>query len=514
MITFQNKAQYLVLIVFGALSVFAYAPFNRGICIVISILGLLWCLQQLSLKQSIFSTLFYSLGFFASQVYWVIYALHTEIGIDLFTSTLGMLASVLYLSIYMLVFIFLFNKLTTRSNEFNYLILFPSCWVMGEWLRGWFIAGFPWGDVSYTQVNNFLLQGFFPLIGSYGVSWLTLSIIGFLFLVIINHKIMVSTKPQITRLQRMSIVYFVVLAISGYYLHDKEYTHPYGKLTKVALLQGNLNGAEKWDNNKFLEHLDMYASMISRSKADIILLPETAIQTFAEYLPDHYLDDIIHLAKLNHAELVIGLPRKVNAEGDYVNSATVFTQDGYPYYAKAHLVPFGEYIPLKWFWGKIYSFANIPMVGFSPGAYNQPPLTLANQKLAFNICYENGFGSELIHAASQSTLMVNLSDMVWFGDTIAEDQHLQISQARALENQRYFIQDTSTGMTAIINDKGQVVTKLPDFEKNILEDYVQGRVGATPYQNYGNYPTIIFSLVILLSAWLANLVIRRRRIAD
>ena len=308
---------------------------------------------------------------------------------------------------------------------------------------------------------------------------------------------MVSPKPQITRWKRLSIVYFVILAISGYYLHGKEYTQTYGKLTKVALLQGNLNGAEKWDSKKFLEHLDMYASMISRSKADIIILPETAIQTFAEFLPEHYLDDIINLAKLNHAELVVGLPRQINAAGDYVNSATVFTQAGYPYYAKAHLVPFGEYVPLKWFWGKVFSFANIPMTGFSPGGYDQAPLTLANQKLAFNICYENGFGSELIKAAAQSTLMVNLSDMVWFGDTIAEDQHLQISQARALENQRYFIQATSTGLTAIINSNGQVVTKLPDFEKNILQDYVQGRVGITPYQRYGNYPIIILSLMVL-----------------
>ena len=508
--TIPNKATYLILIVLGAISVFAYAPFNRGICIIISLLGLLWFMQETSVKQSVLKMLFYAIGFFGSQVYWVFYALHSEIGIDLFTSALGTLAAVVYLSLYLLLVIFLFKKLSTRSNEFNYLILFPSCWVFGEWLRGWFIAGFSWSDISYTQVNNFLLQGYFPLLGSYGVSWLSLSIIGFLFLVIINHQIMVSPKPQITRWQRLSIVYFVILAISGYYLHGKEYTQSYGKLTKVALLQGNLNGAEKWDSKKFLEHLDMYASMISRSKADIIILPETAIQTFAEFLPEHYLDDIINLAKLNHAELVVGLPRQINAAGDYVNSATVFTQAGYPYYAKAHLVPFGEYVPLKWFWGKVFSFANIPMTGFSPGGYDQAPLTLANQKLAFNICYENGFGSELINSASQSTLMVNLSDMVWFGDTIAEDQHLQISQARALENQRYFIQATSTGLTAIINSNGQVVTKLPDFEKNILQDYVQGRVGVTPYQRYGNYPIIILSFIILGLAGLIRLFTARR----
>lgn len=511
MLKLKNIIPLVVLTIAGALSVFAFAPFNRGIFVIISFFALLWYGREFSLKRNLIGGIVFGISYFLAQLYWMFYSLYSVIGIGFLNSAGGMLGFVFFLSLYFVLALFLFKYLATNSPEFNYLILFPSCWVLTEWLRGWVFTGFSWSDIAYTQVHNFLMQGFFPLIGSYGVSWLTMSVIGFLFIVILNHKILTTNKPQITKSNRIAIVYFIVLAISGYYLNGKIYTEAYGKPTKVALIQGNINGGDKWDTNSFLTHLDMYASMISRSKADIIILPETAIPMFEKFLPAHYVEDIVNLAKLNHAELVVGLPREINSNGDYVNSATVFTQDNHPYYAKSHLVPFGEYIPLKDLWGRFYIFAGIPMVGFSAGNENQAPLVLANQKVAFNICYENGFGSELIKNASEATLMANLSDMVWYGQSIAEDQHLQLSQARALENQRYFIQDTNSGLTAIIDPWGKVITSLKPFQKNILVDYVQGRIGVTPYQKYGNYPIITFSALMLLLAFGVKMFFARHK---
>ncbi len=490
----------IVLAIAGAISVLSFAPFNRGIFIVISFISLLWYCNEQSYKKTIVYGIIFGVSYFMAQLYWMFYSLYSVIGIGFLNSAGGMLGFVLFLSLYVVLALLLLKFLSTKSQEFNYIFIFPSCWVLFEWLRGWLFTGFSWSDISYTQVNNFLMQGFFPLVGSYGVSWLTMSVIGFLFVVILNHKKLIIDKPKFTIASRVAIVYFMIIAIVGYYLNGKVYTESYGKPTKVALIQGNISGTDKWDTNSFLEHLDMYASMISRTKADIVILPETAIPMYEKYLPPHYIEDIVKLAKLNHAELVVGIPKEINANGDYVNSATVFTQNNHPYYAKSHLVPFGEYIPLKNLWGRFYIFAGIPMVGFSAGNAQQKPLVLANQKIAFNICYENGFGSELINAASQATLMVNLSDMVWYGNSIAEDQHLQLSQARALENQRFFIQGTNSGLTSIIDPWGKIITSLKPFEKNILEDYVQGRIGVTPYQNYGNYPIVIFVLLIIMVA--------------
>lgn len=493
----------------GALSVFAFAPYNKPIFIIISLFGLIWITNQLTLKKSILTSIIYGSAFFLAQFYWMFYSLYSVIKVGLFNSALGILFFVVFLSLYIALSIVLFRLCSTKSQEFNYLFILPSAWVICEWLRGWVFTGFSWSDIAYTQINNYLLQGVFPLLGSYGVSWFAMSVVGFLFLVLINNNILTAIKPKITLPHRLSIIYFVILALSGYYLHGTSYTNPYGKPTKIAMVQGNVNGAEKWNEQLFLRHLDMYSSMISKSHADIIILPETAFPTYLNYLPEHYVDDITNLAIMNHAELVIGLPRQIDKAGNYVNSATVFTESGYPYYAKSHLVPFGEYIPLKDLWGKFYIFAGIPMVGFSAGKDNAKPLLIAGQKIAFNICYENGFGSELISSAAQSTLMANISDMVWYGNTIAKDQHLQLSQARAMENQRYFIQDTNSGATAVIDPFGHIEAELPAFEQNILTTYVQGMFGVTPYQKYGNYPIIIFSLIILLLGYF----IRRYRLS-
>lgn len=493
----KNLQYYVILGVAGFLSVYAFAPYNKPLFIILSLFGLIWVTNQLPTKQMILGALIFGSSFFLAQLYWMFYSLYSVIKVGVLNSTLGMLGFVVFLSIYIIISLLLFRFCKTKSEEFNYLFLLPSVWVIGEWLRGWVFTGFSWCDIAYTQVNNYLLQGVFPVLGSYGVSWFAVSIIGFLFYVLINNKIMTIRNPKITLSHRLALLYFVVVAIAGYYMHGIEYTSKYGEPIKISLIQGNVNGAEKWDSNVFLKHLDMYSKMISNSKADITILPETAFPLYMDYLPVGYLDDIKKLAEMNNSALIIGMPKKIDSDGNYVNSATVVTESGYPYYAKSHLVPFGEYIPMKDIWGRFYIFAGIPMVGFSSGGVNQAPLVVKNQKLAFNLCYENGFGSELINAASQSTLMVNLSDMVWYGDTIAEDQHLQLSQARALENQRYFIQDTNSGLTTVIDPYGHIEAQLPSFTQDDLITYVQGRVGQTPYQKYGNYLIIIFSFVMV-----------------
>lgn len=509
-----NFFPYLILILAGAVSVFAFAPFNHVLFIIVSLFGLIWVTNQLNKRQIIIGVILYGSAYFLAQLYWMFYSLYSVIDVGLFNSSIGMLGFVIYLSLYILLAIGLFRYCRTQSDEINYLFLLPSCWIIGEWLRGWVFTGFSWSDIAYTQTSNYMLQGVFPLLGSYGVSWFAVSVIGFLFLVLINNRILTASRPQITNGHRFAVLYFMIIVVVGYYVHGIKYTQDYGKPVSVALVQGNVNGAEKWDQGMFLKHLDMYSSMISRSKADIVILPETAIPMYQEYLPEHYLDSIIGLAKMNHAALIIGLPRKIDNSGNYVNSATVFTESGYPYYAKSHLVPFGEYIPMKDIWGRFYIFAGIPMVGFSAGDANQKPLVIANQKVAFNICYENGFGSELIASAADSSLMVNLSDMVWYGQTIAEDQHLQLSQARAMENQRYFIQDTNSGLTSIIDPFGHIEATLPPFEQNILTTSVQGMVGTTPYQRFGNYPIIILSSLIILLCAISRIFSRSSRRND
>jgi len=505
---------YFALMFSGAFAVFAFAPFNHGLCLLISMLLLLAYVDNAIVLKSKTNLLLggycFGFGYFVAQLYWFFSSIYIVIGAPLIIALLAIIICNAYLALYVLASVWLYKKFVTKSAEFNFLFLFPSTWVIGEWLRGWIITGFSWGDISYTQVDNYLLQGWFPLIGSYGVSWITMSIIGFLFIVIKNNKTFLSgDRKLITLTQRLAIIYFVILAITGYVIHDKQYTISYGKPTKVALVQGNITQTQKWSSKEILNTLGIYSSLISKAKADIVLLPETAFVVYDNYLPKHYLQDIISFAESNNAQLVIGMPKVINKKGDYVNAAVVVTDPQQKYYAKSHLVPYGEYTPYANLFSSFYSLIQLPMVGFSSGGKNQTPLVIANQKVAFNICYENGFGSELIDAAKEATLMINLSDMVWYGSTIAKDLHLQLSQARAMENQRYFVQETNTGLTAIVNPFGRVVAKLPEFRREILTDFVQGMIGVTPYQNYGNYPVIIICLLFIGLAILLTRLLKR-----
>lgn len=295
---------------------------------------------------------------------------------------------------------------------------------------------------------------------------------------------------------RGAVIYIVFVVSMMVLLQDRTYTKPYGAPITVALLQGNVPQGAKWHD--YHNGLKTYANMIYNAPlSDIIILPETAITQYEEYLPHNYLQSLTDEVHRHNEALIIGIPKIVSNTNQYVNAAVLISESNHPYYAKAHLVPYGEYIPLGNLLASVYKLISLPMVGFSAGSLNQMPLLVKNQKLAFNICYENGFASELIINAKNATLMVNLSDMVWYGSSIAKDEHLQISQARALENQRYFIQSTNTGMTAIIKPNGEIQAQLPSFVEATLRDQVEGRVGTTLFELLGNYPIIIFSILVI-----------------
>ncbi|MFN8770032.1 MAG: apolipoprotein N-acyltransferase [Neisseriaceae bacterium] len=490
---------YLLLFIAGLVSVFAYAPFNFSAIIILSLLILLHIIynfnESTTKKAAFFCGFSYGIGFFGSQLYWIFYSLYKVIDTGIIVSTIAYIIFILFLSLYIAISTLFYCKLKSSSKNLNFLFLFPSIWVISEWLRGWFFTGFPWSDISYTQVSTSFLKGFYPALGSYAVSWLVMALAASLYMLIINilNNKLTNRKNQL----RNIILFFAIILLSGTFLSEQTYTKVYGKPISVALVQGNVAQSAKWYTNDFLV---VYRNLVAKAKADLVIIPETAISTFSKYLPSGYLDELTNLAQKNNASLIIGIPKIINQKNNYVNAAMVLTNPYHPYYAKDHLVPFGEYIPVKWLLGPVYKAISLPMVGFSDGGENQTPLVAANQKLAFNICYENGFNSELIGSAKNATIMANLSDMVWYGNTIAKDEHLQISQARALENQRYFIQVTNTGETAIINPEGQIQSVLPVFKQDILTDRIYGRFGETPFEKVGNYPIIIWCGLVLIFA--------------
>lgn len=490
----QELLLFLLLAIMGTITVFAFAPFYQSYIVLFSLLCLLLIIDPhppsvLPNVQLLKYGYVYGLAYFSSQLYWIFYSLYKVIAAGFWLSLAAMIMFSLFLATYIVVTIITYNWLKTNSIIINVLFLFPSLWVLFEWLRGWFLSGFPWCEIGYTQVNNKIFQGFYPLIGNYGVSWLVISLVGIIYIVINQRRFKLSLLCL-----RLVIIYAIIGLIFGILIRNKLYTKPYGNPIEVALLQGNISETTKW---KDMTNLQIYQFMVKEATADIILIPETAISQFEYELPAKYLSQMANSVAERHSNLITGIPKIIDNKGNYVNAAMVLTSSSHPYYAKYHLVPYGEYIPAKWLLGLVYKFIDLPMVGFTPGKEYQKPLNVASQSLAFNICYENGFNSELIYAARKSTLMVNLSDMIWYGMSIAKDQHLQLSRARALENQRYFIQVTNSGLSAVIRPDGKIQSILPPFRREILQDYVGGRVGITPFERYGNWLIISWVTIII-----------------
>jgi apolipoprotein N-acyltransferase len=249
--------------------------------------------------------------------------------------------------------------------------------------------------------------------------------------------------------------------------------------------------------------LSIYKRLIEASKGRLVVLPETAIPRFLDAVDPSYLKDIERIAAERRADVLVGVPIR-DPDGRYFNSVISVGASPSQRYDKSHLVPFGEFVPYGFHW--IVKTVAIPMSDFSLGKENPKPLALAGERIAPNICWEDAFGEEIIRQLPEASLLVNVSNVAWFGDSLAPAQHLQISRMRALETGRAMLRATNTGMTAIIDPHGEVVARLPQFTEGVLEGEVQGRSGATPYVRVGNYPIVLACLALI-----AALAFRRRR---
>ncbi|MBV8647133.1 MAG: apolipoprotein N-acyltransferase [Paludibacterium sp.] len=383
----------------------------------------------------------------------------------------------------------------------RWLLLFPAAWTLTEWLRSWILSGFPWGQVGYSQITESALAGYAPVGGILLVTLLVALFAGALQLMLLTGK-----------WWRLSLGAGMLLVwCGGLALKPIAWTTPVGKPISVALAQGNVPQSLKWDPISFESTLQLYGRQVADTRADLMILPETALPALFNELPPNYVQILQSLANHNGMAVAVGVPRRSDKDPNgYLNAVVALTTPGLPYYAKDHLVPFGEFVPLPWITGWLYQWMNMPMSGFSRGGENQAPLALAGQLVAFNVCYEDSFGEELIGPAAHATLLANVSNLAWFGRSNAASQHLQLAQARALETGRFMLRATNTGMTAIIRPDGAVDAIAAPFTRQVLMGFAEGRSGMTPYMRHGNWPVLLAAVLMLV----APLARRHRSMPD
>ena len=421
----------------------------------------------------------WGLGFFLAGVSWVYVSLNVFGGM---APSLAAVATLLFcaaLAGYPALAGYAFARLRAGTPGRD-AALAAGLWAGTEWLRGWLFTGFPWLSLGYSQTPPSPLAGFAPLLGSYGIG-LLLALVAAMFAF---------------GLPRRRLVLAAVLVFgAGLLLRTVEWTAPVGEPLRVSLLQGNVPQGLKWDPQRLSLSLDTYAHLAQRYPADLTVLPETAIPLFFHETPRALLTDLTH-----HGRVLLGVAVRTTA-GGYTNGAVALARDGdrdfdVQAYAKHHLVPFGEYAPPGFAW--FFRFASIPMSDFTAGPPDQRPLTIAGQKIAPNICYEDLFGEEIIRALPEATLLVNLSNTAWFGDSLAQPQHLQIARMRAMETGRPMLRATNTGMTAAVAPDGKVFAALAPFSTGALVVEIRGYGGATPYVRYGNTAALMLALLACL----------------
>jgi len=282
------------------------------------------------------------------------------------------------------------------------------------------------------------------------------------------------------------------------------WTEEKGTPVSVAIVQANLPQITKWDPEQIRHRMNTYEAMTEPlwGQVDLVMWPENALTILWEDAPYVYRRRLEQRAIESGTDLVIGLPYG-DIETQYYSSLLVLGKTPGLYH-KRHLVPFGEFVPLPDFAKKLAGFFDLPMSGFSHGDMQQDHLIVAGQKMAPSICYEDAFGEELIDFLPEASLLINGSNNAWYGKSWAPFQHLQIARMRTVETERQLIRSTTTGISVLVDHRGQIIKESPQFERAVLTGEVQPRSGATPYVQYGNYPVIIFvSLLVFLATMLA-----------
>ena len=433
----------------------------------------------------------FGVGWLVAGVWWLFISMHRYGGLPAPLAAAAVLALAAALSVYLGAAAAAFVR-WRRGRIGPDAALFAALWLLAELARGVLFTGFPWVASGYSQVDA-PLAALAPWLGVYGIGAALAGAGAVLGL------------GAVARAWRPAAVVAALLAGLAV-VPVPAFTRAAGEI-EVALVQTNVPQDEKFDAERLPLTLAAVQSALLTAKADLVVVPETAVpllpgqlQDFApgywQRLADHFAAGGPGSA---HAALV-GMPLGDFDRG-YTNSVVGLggahggagagsggelpPLPGVAYrYDKAHLVPFGEFIPYGFRW--FTELMNIPLGDFTRGRLDPPSFLAAGQRVAPNICYEDLFGEELARrfaggAATAPTVMANLSNIAWFGPTIAIDQHLHISRLRTLEFQVPMVRATNTGATAVITHGARVAASVPPHTRNALVATVQGRAGVTPY---------------------------------
>lgn len=465
------------------------APFNIWPLAFASMGLFWWCLSKGAKVQT---TLAFGAGMYAVGVHWVYVSMAQYSGIHPALSTLLVAALV---GVLVLLFFapmgWAFSKLNHwRLSPFTFALIFT----LGESTRNWLLTGFPWLMVGYSQTDTWL-NGYAPLGGVLLITF----VVAFCSASLADLAI----KRQREHSKWVSAIAAVILLALSPWLANISYTKA-GDNLSVLLVQPNVDQHEKWNRSKLPGYKRDLVKLTTPhlGTTDLVIWPEAAVPELSFYAAP-YLRRVEQLAVQTRTQIMTGIP--LYEDDVFYNGAIGL--GGEPWeYRKTRLVPFGEYIPFEAVTGKLFKLLELPNESQGSGDSKQPPFMVKGTPVALNICYEVAFNAIVARQARDADVLATVSNDGWFGRSIGPHQHLQMAQMRAIENRKPMLRATNNGLSAIINEQGQITHSSASFEQNVIKATVTARTGLTPFTLVGNWPVTMIAAMLLAIA-----LIRPRR---
>ena len=486
----SRRAELLISLLVGMVYPFGFAPYGWWPVSVISVAIIFGIWSRADKPALYWSALFYGLGVYGVGVSWVYVSMVNFGNMLPPMAAIAVLLFALILTTFSLALVFVYSMLSPMLRApHRLLILLPALWVVFEALRGSVFTGFPWLWLGYTSTDTWF-AAWSTLSGVLASGYVLASLAALIAYMMMIRNAVVWGK---------TIVLMASIVAVSWLLDQHNWTRLSGESIEVTLIQADVPLSEKWQPEKREQILQTYlAATKAASNSDLVVWPEGALPMRLDRISESYLTSLHSV----NAAIALGVTTqgKAGDESQYYNSLAILDKGATQVYRKRHLVPFGEFFPFKPLLGGLFKTLNIPMSDYSKGAKEQANLRVKAFQIVPTICYEDAFPEDWRHKVSDAHAILNISEDAWFGDSFAPHQRLQMARMRAIEFQRPVIRVSNSGLSTVIDARGNIDATTPQFTPAIFSSPVYFVQGDTPYTQYGRRPLwFLLSLMLGLS---------------
>ena len=470
----------------------AFAPFGWWLILPVALAVFFTVLYHANTTARSFAAgYFFGVGLFGAGIYWIYFSLHLFGGAIEVLAGLGTLLFVLLMALYPACFAALSHRL--GKHHYWFFLTAPALWLLIEWLRSWFLTGFPWLTVGYSTLES-PFAGYAPVGGVFLISLVLALCSGLLAWCACKRTLWSVTA---------AVIGIALLVAGGAWLKTIEWTTPVADRTvDVTMVQGNIAQELKFQPNLIDDSIELYSSL-SETGAELVIWPESAVPALFSDMPEWEVE-FANRMQANGTSVITGGFTSNADYTEFYNAIKVLNGTEDQVYAKRHLVPFGEYTPFRDLITMLSELITIPMSDLTPASGPVSPITVNGVHYGMSICYEDAFGTEMREQFPKANVLINVSNDAWFGDSTAPHQHQEIAAMRSLEFGRPMLRVTNTGITSLIDYRGKINATGAQFEPVAIDVVVTPRQGSTPYVTVGDWLAVALAIVMLLAGWIMH----------